>query len=443
MNESPLRLVYLTAGAAGMYCGSCLHDNTLAAALTRLGVDVQLIPTYTPIRTDEPDVSEKRVFFGGVNVYLQQRFSLFRLLPGFLDGLLNHPRLLRWAASRGVELAPERLGALAVSMLRGATGHQRKEVRRLCSWLAGPARPQLVVLTNMLIGGFIPQLKRELAVPLVVTLQGDDVFLEFLPEPYRSQALAEIRRLVAHVDGFLVHSRDYAEFMAEYFSIPRERIRRVPLGLDLRGFPTPQDQGGGSRPGPAPDRPPTIGYLARLAPEKGLHLLVEAFLQLRGRPGFERARLHIAGWLGDSHRGYAESQFERLRAAGLGEAFRYAGEVDRAGKLAFLRDLDVFSVPTTYREPKGLYVLESLAAGVPVVQPALGVFPELLEASGGGWLVPPRDASALADGLQQALADRAQLRQRGQAGQRYVHEQRNAETMARQTLEALQRIAAG
>ena len=80
MSEQPLRVAYITAGAAGMYCGSCLHDNTLAGALLRMGHDVSLIPTYTPIRTDGTDFSIDRVFYGAINVYLAQKASLFRQL---------------------------------------------------------------------------------------------------------------------------------------------------------------------------------------------------------------------------------------------------------------------------------------------------------------------------------------------------------------------------
>ena len=73
-----MRLAYIAAGAGGMYCGSCMHDNTLAAALMRRGVDVALIPTYTPLRTDEESVSLDRVFYGGINVFLQEKLGLFR-----------------------------------------------------------------------------------------------------------------------------------------------------------------------------------------------------------------------------------------------------------------------------------------------------------------------------------------------------------------------------
>src|SRR5262249_26334232 len=122
-----MRIAYITAGAAGMYCGSCMHDNTLAAALIAQGHDALLIPTYTPIRTDEADVSQKRVFFGGINVYLQQKLALFRHTPWVLDRLLDARRLLNWVSRFAVKTQAEDLGELTVSMLKGEHGNQRKE----------------------------------------------------------------------------------------------------------------------------------------------------------------------------------------------------------------------------------------------------------------------------------------------------------------------------
>src|SRR5262245_2243189 len=107
-----MRIAYITAGAGGMFCGSCLRDNTLVAALAAQGHDALLIPTYTPIRTDEADVSQPRVFFGGINVFLQQKWSLFRHTPWTFDRLLDAPGLLRWVSRFAVRTRAEDLGEL-------------------------------------------------------------------------------------------------------------------------------------------------------------------------------------------------------------------------------------------------------------------------------------------------------------------------------------------
>ncbi len=422
-----------------MYCGSCMHDNTLARALIQLGVDVQLVPMYTPILTDEADVTVDQVFFGGINIYLQQRLGLFRYLPRAVDRFLDWPRLLRWVGSRGVDTDASQLGDLAVSILQGSTGFQRKEVARLCQWLSRQPRPHLVNLTNVLIAGCVPELRSALQVPITVTLQGDDIFLEALSARHRSQALQRIRVLSEHIDAFLVHSQYYADFMAEYFSLPRNKFRQVPLGIDVVGY-TPRPEGGNAR--IESTKALQIGYLARLAPEKGLHVLVDAFLLLRQMPGTPAIRLLIAGWLGKNQQQYVETQFAKLRTAGLEDSYEYWGIVDRQKKLQLLSQVDLFSVPTVYQEPKGLYVLEAMAAGVPVVQPRHGAFPELLAATGGGQLVAPNDPRALAQALHRLLGDAPLRHQLGRAGQQAVHQRFNAQVMAQETLDSFRQILA-
>lgn len=408
-----------------MYCGSCMHDNTLATALHRRDIDIALMPTYTPIRTDEDDVSIDHVFFGGVNVYLQQKLPIFRHLPSFLDRLLDRPALIRWLANGSIETQPEQLGDLTLSMLRGEAGFQAKEVRKLTNWLQTEYQPDLINLSNLLIAGCVPSLKRELQVPIVVTLQGDDIFLDSLPADYRDKAIQHARELVPHVDAFIVFSQFYAEFMADYFQIPAEKIHQVPLGIKTDDFAHHVRKEEDSQ---------AVGYLARLAPEKGLHVLVDAFLQLRTQPQHQNVKLRIAGWLGKHNDPFVKQQFARLDAAGLAGEYEYVGSVDRQQKLAFLQQLDVLSVPTVYHEPKGLFVLEALAAGVPVVQPAHGAFPELIENTEGGLLCEPNDADDLARQLSQLLLDPQQRRLCGERGRKNVIERFNAEQMAERTL---------
>lgn len=430
-----LKIAYLTSGAAGMFCGSCMHDNTLAKALIRLGCDVQLVPLYTPIRTDEESAAVDQVFLGGINVYLQQRWPVFRNLPGWFTRCLDQPWLIRLATSRGIQTKAQDLGGLTVSVLKGDQGFQRSEVERLAAWLKDD-KPDVIVFSNMLTAGCVPAIKQRLDATIVVTLQGDDIFLRELPEPYQSQALAEIRRLIPYVDGFIAHSDYYADFMSGYLSIPRQKIQVVPLGVDTSGFLEPLSETQAQQ-----QRPPTIGYLARLAPEKGLHVLADAFLHLHQRFQLSDVRLRIAGWLGEHNRLYAEEQFRKLQDAGLANKFDHVGEVDRAGKLEFLKSIDVLSVPTTYHEPKGLFVLEALAAGVPVVQPDHGAFPELLARTGGGVLVPSEDPPALAEQLAKLLDDPTLRQSLGRAGQTAVHRDFTAQRNAENTLAALRAIS--
>jgi glycosyltransferase involved in cell wall biosynthesis len=423
-----MRIASITSGAAGMFCGSCMRDNTLVAALQKLGHDALLLPTYTPIRTDEPDASDSHLFFGGINVYLEQKTWLFRHTPAFVDRLLNFKPLLRLVSPLAARTPYSKLGALTVSMLQGSHGKQRKEVEKLTAWLA-EAKPEVVVLTNALLSGIVPALRERLDVPVLVTLQGDDIFLDALPEPYRSQCFDLIRSNDAAAAGYICTSGFYADYMAEYLGLDRGKMHVVWPGLNLTGH-------GGERP-VRRDPPFAIGYFARICPEKGFHNLVDAFLRLRPRMP---VKLRASGWLGANNRAYFEEQSKRIADAGFAADFEHVDCPTHADKVQFLQSVDVLSVPTTYREPKGLYILEAWANGIPVVQPRHGSFPELIESAGGGMLVEPNDAAALADALHDLLADADRRERLGRAGAAAVREQFTAEVMARNTAAVLEQF---
>jgi glycosyltransferase involved in cell wall biosynthesis len=421
-----MRIAYITAGAAGMFCGSCLHDNTLVSALVAAGHDALLIPTYTPITTDEEDVSQRRVFFGGINVYLQQKSALFRRTPWFLDRFLDGRRLLQWASRFAVKTRPEVLGELTISMLKGEQGFQKKEIDKLVGWLTSEVKPQIVNLTNVLLSGMVHTLKEQLKVPILATLQGDDIFLESLPATYRAQAIAHIREHCKEIDGFIATSRYYADFMASYLDVPQDKIAVVYPGLNLKGHGEPKAL--------ATDPSFNIGYFARICPEKGFHVLADAFRLLQSNAHNPPSKLKVSGWLGSDQSEFFDTIMAKLMHDGLLGRVEHVKSPQHASKVEFLRTLSVLSVPTTYREPKGLYILEALANGVPVVQPRHGSFPELIEATGGGLLVNPNDPDDLARGLYDMLNDQALRERTGRQGKEAVHSRFTAANMARETI---------
>lgn len=418
-----MHVAIITAGGAGMFCGSCMHDNTWARALTAQGVEVSLIPTYTPIRVDEEDVSTQPVFFGGINVYLEYRWPLWRRIPRGLTRWLNAAWILNLAGKVGVSSNAHHLGALTLAMLEGEQGPQQTDVDELVAFISGQLKPDVICFSNVLLSGVLRRLKERFDGPIFCTLQGDDVFLEDLPETYRRQAIQMIHQRAADFDGFLVHSGYYRDFMSDYLDLPAERFHQIPLGIDLSGH--------NGQPVARNDDTFTVGYFARICPEKGLHQLVDAFRILHAK--HPNTRLRAGGYLGKRDAKYFQDVLKQTES--LGSSFEYIGSpASHAEKVAFLNSLDVLSVPTVYHEPKGLPVLEALANGVPVVQPAHGAFPEVLASTGGGLLVKPGDADELAAALEQLMHDPQQRIQLATTGQQSVRARYDSATMAQETL---------
>jgi glycosyltransferase involved in cell wall biosynthesis len=330
------------------------------------------------------------VFFGGISVWLQQRLPVFRRLPVWMDRLWDSGWMLRLATKRSIAVDPQPLGELTVSTLKGERGFQAREIRKLTGWLLTEPRPDIISLPYTLLIALAGPLKRALNVPVVCALQGEDLFLEGLREPWRSESLGLIRSHAKHVDRFLAVSSYYADFMSEYLGIRRDLIDVVPIGIDLAGFAP-----GGKQ----PSDKLRIGYFARIAPEKGLHVLCEAVALMN-----EPAELRAAGYLPPEQVRWLEG----LRAK---YGFAYEGSPDFEGKVRFLQSIDVLSVPTVYREPKGFFTLEAMACGVPVVEPAHGAYPEIIEKTKGGWLTQPASPADLASKLDILARDRAALAQ--------------------------------
>ena len=425
-----------------MYCGGCLRDNALVAALRKLGHQALMAPLYLPLTLDEEDQSAGTpVFFGGLNVYLEQKSALFRGAPGWLHDLFGSRPLLKWAAGKAARTRAQDLGELTLSMLRGEAGNQAREIEELIAWIRTQPKPDVICLSNALLVGMAHRLKSALAAPVVCALQGEDSFLDALPEAHRAACWRTLAERAAGVDLFIAPSRYFGNLMRERLGLSAERVRVVYNGINLDGYGA-EAQNEAPQPANAPRRsPPALGFFARMCREKGLDTVVEAYILLRQRGRVGNFRLKAGGSCGPADEPFVRALRERLRASGLLGEVEFHPNLDRTGKLEFLRSLSVFSVPARYGEAFGLYVIEALAAGVPVVQPRVAAYPELIEATGGGVLCAADDAPALAEALEGLLLEPARARALGEAGRRAVFEKFSAEAMARATVEVLGELA--
>lgn len=421
-----MRIFQLIPGTGHFYCGSCLRDNALGHALRRRGHNVRMVPLYLPFMLEEQEREPQRapVYLGGINMYLQYKWAPAARLPGWLRRMLDAPGLLRWVAARSNMTGAAELGDLTISTLRGLEGRQASEVRRLIEALRAEPRPDCIILSNALLCGLAEALASEFRCPILCTLQGEAPFLDSLPATHREEAWRVLRECAQRISHFIAVSRYCGDLMIERLDLPRERVHVVLNGIDLGDFAPRAER--------RIDEPRTIGYLARLCRDKGLATLVEAFILLRKRAGFADVRLRAAGAMLRGDAAFVEGLRSRLREAGLAEAAQFTPNIERPAKIELLRSLDLLSVPATYGESFGLYLIEAMACGVPVVQPRHGAFPELIQATGGGVLCEPDDPASLAEALAALLGDRERARALGQAGRANVIERFSDDRMARE-----------
>jgi len=424
-----MKILLLTPGTGSFYCGSCMRDNALAKAMRRLGHDVTMLPMYLPLTLDESNADpDQPVFFGGVNVYLQEKVPLFRWTPRFVDRMLDSPRLLRWLGGKAGSTSAKALGKLTLSMLQGEHGHQRKELQRLVTFLQSEQRADVVMLNNALLMGLAREIRERTGAAVLCTLQGEDVFLDSLPRPWRDRCWQELRDRVEVVDAFVAVSGYYGDVMQQRMAIPDDKLKVVHNGIDLSGYEAPS----------SPPGVPTVGYLARIHSAKGALPLAKAFAKLKQQDWATDVRLHMGGSLTPADEPLQREIADHLEQAGVAEHVAYHHNMTHEQKLDFLRGLTVLSVPSTYGESFGLYVVEAMAAGVPVVQPRCAAFPELVD-RGGGVLYEPDDEDAHVDALAKLLRDEAlhaKLSGKARASAEYF----SVERMAREVAEVCEGV---
>ncbi len=419
-----------------MYCGNCFRDNALVSALRRAGHDTVMVPLYLPMTLDEPTTAGSvPTFFGGINVYLDQKLAWYRHAPAWIRRWMDAAPLLRWASGKAAKTRADDVGDLTVSMLRGAEGNQSRDLAELTGWLGQLPRPDAVLLSNALLAGFTRELQRRLDTRVICFLQSEEAFLDSMPEPWRTQAWDELRARAVDVDGWIAPSRFFAERMTRRLELTAGQVEVVYNGIHLEGYDRLPD-----RPDPSPDAPLTLGFFARMCPEKGLETVVDAFISLRNSGRHPRLRLKLGGGCGPGDEPFVQRLCRRLDEAGLASEVTVSRNLSREEKVNFYGECDVLSVPARNDEAFGLYIIESLAAGTPLVQPDCGSFPELLTATGGGVLCGPNTSAALAATLDPLLRDPARLRTMGRTGRERVFREFTDTRMAQSTITALDRI---
>jgi glycosyltransferase involved in cell wall biosynthesis len=255
--------------------------------------------------------------------------------------------------------------------------------------------------------------------------------VDALPEPQRVAVWDLLADRASDVDVFISVSNYYKYFMCEHLKVSADRIHVVYNGVDLEGHENTD----------LPTDPPVIGYLERQCREKGFAMLVEAFMLLKKSGKVPGVKLRIAGGKIPEDEPLIKEAHQRLEKQNISGDVEFLPNLTREEKLDFLRDISILSVPAEHREAFGVYIIEAMASGVPVVQPRHGAFIELMEATGGGVLCEPDDAQALADAMESLLLYPKRARELGTRGRKAVFKNFSAERMARGMMKVLESVA--
>jgi glycosyltransferase involved in cell wall biosynthesis len=427
-----MKIVNIVPGFGGtFYCGNCLRDSAYVNSLRELGHDAITLPMYLPLTMGGEKMNEEvPVFYGAVNIYLKQQFPLFRHMPGWMENLFDSKPLLKFAAKKSGSTRAHGLEKLTESMLLGQQGNQNHELDRLVDFLKNHEKPDVVHFSNALLLGMAKQIRDELKIPVVCSLQDEDVWVDAMEESWRERIWQLMAEKCHDVDAFVAVSSWFAGIMQEKMHISRDKMNVVHIGVKPENYIfTP----------PATD-PPAIGYLSRICEENGFGILVDAFLLLREDPRFINLKLKVTGGMtGDDHP-FLQRQLKKLEQKKILQDIEIQHDFTTMALEGFFRSLSVLSVPVLKGEAFGLYQVEALASGVPLVQPDLGAFPEIIRATGGGIVYRPNTAESLANALSQVLADPARLEQMSRTGRKSVENDFDCRSLTRKMVKVYEKV---
>ena len=417
-----MKIAFITPGhGLQFYCQNCFRDTALLQSLASLGREVIKVPMYLPTGTETgAGVATTPVFYGAVNIYLKEKLPFYRSAPEWMERLFDSPALLHLAAKKSGSTRPAGLEEMTLSMLEGEKGRQASELDHLIRHLKDNVSPDVVHLSNALLLGLAHRIKTDLGAGVVCSLQDENEWVDLMGTDYQTKVWNLMAEKAVDVDFFVSASQYYADKAQEKLKLPGDRIKVISGGIDLEGYEKSI----------LPFDPPVIGYLSRLSEYFGLGILIDAFLSLKQDDRFRDLKLHLTGGYSGDDKAFLDGQLKKIAEQGFKDDVILFEDFCKGSRIAFLKGLTLLSVPVPTGEAFGAYQVEALAAGVPVVQPNVGCYPEFVEKTQGGLIYEPNTADKLASALASLLSDPDKLRRLGDQGRRVVLEENSMDRMA-------------
>lgn len=400
-------------------------------SLRAAGHEAITLPLYMPLSSvDFTDERGLPVFYGAVNIYLKQNYRIFRGMPVWLKRFFNSNALLKLAAKKSGSTRASGLEEMTISMLKGADGFQMEELEELISYLRDYEKPDIVHLSNALLLGLAGRIKSELNIPVVCSLQDEDVWVDAMDEPYRSRIWQLMSDKANDADALIAVSNFFAQKIGTKMSIPKGKLHVVYINVDPDKYEVKK---------PSLDIP-VIGYLSRRNRSNGFEILIDAFIILKGNPKFRNTRLKVTGGKTDDDNKFVRTQLKKLERKGYLNDIEFVEDFRTEVLGDFFEGLTLLSVPVIDGEAFGLYQLEALASGIPLVQPEVGAFPEVITATGGGVTYTPNMPEALAQKLEEVLSDPDKILEMSLNGRKATEEIFNSKNLILKMVEVYQSV---
>jgi glycosyltransferase involved in cell wall biosynthesis len=385
---------------------------------------------YLPSGYESGGVPGTPVFYGAINLYLREKMPLYRHAPTWLERAFDSQSMLRFAAKKSGSTSASGLEGMTISMLHGEEGRQAAELDNLIKFLHDEVKPDVVHLSNALLLGLARRIKQDVGARVVCSLQDENEWVDEMDGSQQTVVWRLMAEKARDVDIFIATSRYYSEKSQKELEIPGERIAVINGGINLQGYERSE----------LPFDPPVLGYLCRMSEYFGLGIVVDAFLELKQDPRFKDLRLHMAGGYTGLDKPFVDRQVARITEKGWQDDIRIYRDFDKRNRIPFLKSLTLLSVPVPSGEAFGAYQVEALAAGVPVVQPDVGCYPEFVEATGGGVIFSPNTGEALAAAASSLILDPERVRELGERGNAAVQADFSMDLMARKIVGLYERI---
>jgi glycosyltransferase involved in cell wall biosynthesis len=328
--------------------------------------------------------------------------------------------MLKMAARRAGTTRTEGLEEMTLNMIKGEDAFPEKELQRLVDYLSKDGKPDIIHLSNALIIGLARQIKRKIDVKIVCSLLNEDDWIDEMAEPYQSGAWELISKEAGNVDAFLTPSNYYKELFISKTGISGNNFKVIPLGIDPGELTKIEKK----------DNWPAIGYFCRINSQNGIDKLVDAFIELKKSNELPGLTLHISGGYTGDDKPFISDQIRKIKDNGFKSFVRVYPEFQGNSKQEFFSNIDIMCVPVRKHDGYGLYLLEANAAGVPVVQPSTGAFPEIIEKTLGGIVYSPDNVAELSANILKLLKDDDLRYRLGKQGKEKVLTELSLEKMA-------------